>query len=357
MAEQIYSSISELVGRTPLVRLTRFARQFGLNAELIAKLEYFNPNHSVKDRIALAMIEDAERRGILQPGDTLVETTSGNTGIGLAALAAAKGYKFRVYINDFVSLERTRIIEAFGGEVIPFSTVPGFEAFYEESNGDFVAATRWLAETVIEKDPRIHFTWQLENPANPHSHQLTTGPEVWQDSGGQLDILIAAVGTGGTLSGAGSYLKQQNPQLQIIAVEPGIHSQPSESNPQPLEITGVHAFSNQPAERVPTTFDRSVVDEAFPVETWQAWLAAREVALSEGILIGESAGAVIHAAREVARRPENQGKRLVLLLADGGQTYLSSDLFNHRFNAHQIQHTQAVAKTVSPIEAFDQEQA
>lgn len=342
MTAKIAGSITELIGNTPLLRLSRYASRQHIKAELIAKLELFNPNHSVKDRIALSMIEAAERNGTIKPGDTLVETTSGNTGIGLAAIAAAKGYKFRVYINDFVSIERSQLIQAYGAEVVPFSAIEGFKAFYDASNGDFVAATRWLAEQVTAEEPEVHFLLQLENPANPAIHEQTTGPEIWRDSDGDVDIFIAAVGTGGTLSGTGRYLKAQHPAVQIIAVEPGVGSQPSELRPEPLEITGVHAFSNQPAERIPANLDHRVYDEVIAVETWQAYEAARQLALTEGVLVGDSSGAVLWAAQQVAAREENHGKRIVILLADGGSSYLSTQLFAHQVPAETLKLASAV---------------
>ncbi|MCU5772482.1 cysteine synthase family protein [Erwiniaceae bacterium BAC15a-03b] len=332
----IHNGITELVGQTPLLRLSRFSQQFQLNAELVAKLEYFNPNHSIKDRIALAMIEEAERSGKLKPGMTLVDTTSGNTGIGLAAIAAAKGYKFRVYLHDKLSAERFAILNAFGAEIIPFSQVPGFEQVMADSDGDFVAAARWLADNVILKEANICFTCQLENPANPAAHFNSTGPEIWQQTDGQLDLLIASVGTGGTLSGVGRYLKQQNPAIRLIGVEPGEFSIPDNDNPETREITGVHAFSSVLPERVPLTLDRTLCDEAFAVESWQAIQTAREVAATDGILVGESSGAVLYAAREIARRPENAGKRMVVILADSGLTYLSTGLFDPQQSIGQI---------------------
>ncbi|WP_380178448.1 PLP-dependent cysteine synthase family protein [Kalamiella sp. sgz302252] len=340
MAAFIYGSITELTGRTPLLRLARFGK--GLKADLIGKLELFNPNHSVKDRIALAMIEQAERDGLIKPGDIIAETTSGNTGIGVAAFAAAKGYRFRVYINDFVSVERSKIIQAYGAEVVPFSTVPGFADYYEASDGDFVAATRWLVAQVKEAEPHVHFLQQLQNPANPQIHERTTGPEIWRDTDGRLDIFVASVGTGGTLSGTGRYLKEQNPAIRVVAVEPGAGSQPSDRRPEPLEITGVHAFSEQPPERIPPNLDHQVYDEVIAVETWQAYQAAREFALAEGVLVGDSSGAVLYAARQLAARPENQGARIVLLLADGGANYLSTELFNHHLPAETLKNATAV---------------
>lgn len=333
----IHNSITELVGNTPLLRLSRFRQQFNLPAEILAKLEYFNPNHSVKDRIALSMIEEAERSGRLKPGDTIADSTSGNTGIGLAAIAAAKGYPFRVYLHDKLSEERFQILRALGAEVIPFSQVEGFAEVMEQSDGDFVAASRWLASNVINRQPNVFHTAQLENPANPAAHYRATGPEIWQQTGGEVDIVIAAVGTGGTVSGVGRFLKQQNPAIQVIAVEPGPHSIPSAERPDQRELTGVHAFSDVLPERVPPTLDRDLIDEAFQVEHWQAIAAAREVAVSDGILIGESAGGVLHAARQVALRPENQGKRIVVVLADSGLSYLSTGLFNHDITPGQLQ--------------------
>ncbi|RPD99766.1 PLP-dependent cysteine synthase family protein [Candidatus Pantoea deserta] len=342
MAASIYGSITELIGQTPLLRLSRFSEQQGLRAELLGKLELFNPNHSVKDRIALAMIEQAERDGLLKPGDTIAETTSGNTGIGVASIAAAKGYRFRVYINDFVSIERSRIIQAYGAEVVPFSTVPGFADYYASSDGDFVAATRWLVTQVTEAEPDVRFLQQLQNPANPRAHELTTGPEIWRDTQGRLDIFVASVGTGGTLSGTGRFLKSQDPLIHIVAVEPGAGSQPSAQHPEPLEITGVHAFSGQPPERIPPNLDHQVYDETIAVETWQAYQAARQFALTEGVLVGDSSGAVLFAAQQLAARPENEGKRIVLLLADGGANYLSTRLFDHGQPAESLKQATAV---------------
>lgn len=333
----INNSIGELVGNTPLLRLNGFSHRFGLGAELIAKLEYFNPSHSIKDRIALAMIEEAERSGKLKPGDIIADTTSGNTGIGLAAIAAAKGYKFRVYMHDKVSSERFKIMRALGAEVIPFSAVEGFSEVMAQSDGDFVAAAKWLADHVIKREPNVFHTAQLENQANPRAHYATTGPEIWQQTGGNIDIAIAAVGTGGTVSGIGRYLKQQNPAIQVIAVEPGPYSIPTAENEEAAEITGVHAFSDILPERVPLTLDRSIYNEAIAVEAWQATSAAREVALSDGILIGESAGAVLFAAREVAKRPENHGKRIVTILADSGLNYLSTSLFDQNVSIAELQ--------------------
>ena len=327
----INTSIAELVGKTPLLELTNYEKNHNLKAKILVKLEYFNPNQSVKDRIALAMIEDAEKKGLLKPGYTVVETTSGNTGIGLAAIAAAKGYKFRVYIQDNVSQERFQVIRAFGGEPIKLSTVPVIAEVLEETNGDFVAAIGALRERVLAKEENIFFVDQTANPANPGVHEATTGPEIWNDTDGNVDILVANVGTGGTVSGTGKFLKSKNPDIKVVAIQPGPNSIPSEANPEPEEITGVHPFEGVPAERVPSTMDLNVYDEKVEVETIEAFRVAREVAKSDGILIGTSSGAAIHAATRLAERPENEGKTIVAILPDTGLRYLSTNLFNEEY--------------------------
>ncbi len=323
----INKSIIDLIGNTPLLELVNYEEQNELEAELIVKLEYFNPNQSVKDRIALSMVEDAEKKGLLKPGYTIVETTSGNTGIGLAAVAAAKGYKFKVYIQDNVSIERFKVIKAFGGQTIKLSEEPVVAKVLEETGGDFVAAIKVLEKEILSKEKDIFFVNQVSNPANPDTHKATTGPEIWRDTNGKVDILVAAVGTGGTVSGAGAYLKAKNPDIKIVAIQPGPNSLPSDENPEPDEITGVHAFEGIPKERIPATMDLNIYDEKFEVETYQAYEAARAVAKSDGILIGTSSGAVIYAATQIAKRPENKGKRIVAVLADTGLRYLSTGLF------------------------------
>lgn len=323
----IHHSITELIGHTPLLELTNYEQEQQLSAEVVVKLEYFNPNQSVKDRIANAMIEDAERRGLLHKGDTIVETTSGNTGIGLAAIAAAKGYKFRVYIQDQVSEERFRVIHAFGGETIKLGDDPELARILEATQGDFVAACHALHARYANKRGYF-FVDQVSNPANPDVHRRTTGPEIWQDTEGKVDILVAAVGTGGTISGTGAYLKAQNPALQVVAVQPGPDSIPTPEHPAPeTEITGVHAFEGVDDARVPATLDRQIYDEVLSIEGEDAIATARAVAKSDGILIGTSSGAAIHAATLLARRPENRGKRIVVVLADTGLRYLSTNLF------------------------------
>lgn len=324
---KVYESITELVGKTPLLELKNYEKKHGLEAKLLVKLEYYNPNQSVKDRIAFAMIEDAEKKGLLKPGYTVVETTSGNTGIGLAAIAAAKGYKFRVYIQDNVSEERFKVIKAFGGQTIKLSEEPAVARTLAETGGDFIAAIKILEEEVLSKEKDIFFVNQTANPANPAIHEATTGPEIWDDTDGKVDIFVGNVGTGGTVSGTGKYLKSKNPDIQIVAIQPGPNSLPSDENPHPEEITGVHPFEGIPAERIPETFDVTIYDEKFEVETYQAYEAAREAAKTDGILVGTSSGAAIYAATQLAKRPENKGKTIVALLPDTGLRYLSTKLF------------------------------
>lgn len=328
---RINKSIAELVGRTPLLELTNYEKKNNLEAKILVKLEYFNPNQSVKDRIALAMVEDAEKKGLLKPGFTIVETTSGNTGIGLAAIAAAKGYKFRVYVQDNVSKERFQVIQAFGGETIKLSEEPAIAKVLQETNGDFVAAIDALRKEVLAKEENIFFVDQVSNPANPAIHEATTGPEIWEDTDGNVDILVANVGTGGTVSGTGKYLKSKNSDIKVVAIQPGPNSLPSDSNPEPEEITGVHPFEGVPKERVPATMNLDIYDEKVEVETIEAFHAARDVAKSDGILIGTSSGAAIHAATVLAKRPENKGKTIVAVLPDTGLRYLSTNLFNEEF--------------------------
>lgn len=326
---KINKSITELVGHTPLLELTNYEKQNSLDAELVVKLELFNPNQSVKDRIALSMIEDAESKGLLKPGYTVVETTSGNTGIGLAAIAAAKGYAFRVYIQDQVSEERFQVIRAFGGKTIKLSDEPVVARVLEETDGDFVAAVNALEQEVLSKEENIFFVNQLANTANPEAHKTTTGPEIWEDTDGKVDILVAAVGTGGTITGTGEYLKTKNPDIEIIGVQPGPDSLPNDERPVPEhEITGVHPFSGIPQERIPDVLNQEIYDEVFEVEAVDGNATARAVAKSDGVLLGESSGAAIYAATQIAKRPENKGKRIVAITADTGLRYLSTGLFD-----------------------------
>lgn len=327
VTNKIKKSILDLVGRTPLLEIVNYEKENHLEAEIIVKLEYFNPANSVKDRIAKAMIEDAENRGLIKNGCTILETTSGNTGIGLAAIAAAKGCQLRIYMQDGVSEERTKVIRAYGAEVIPFSDVPEVVEAMERTEGDFVEVINVFKKVVVEKEENVTFLNQLENEANPKVHRETTGPEIWEDTDGRVDILVATVGTGGTLSGAGTYLKSKNPNIKVVGAEPGIASIATLDNPDVVEITGVHRFSDVGEERVPANVDRTVIDEVIEVETWEAYQAARAVAKSDGILVGTSSGAAIWAATRLAKRPENKGKRIVAILPDTGLRYLSTDLF------------------------------
>ena len=324
---KIYQSVTELIGGTPLLEIKRYEARHDIPAQILAKLEFLNPNQSVKDRTALSLIEDAEERGVLHPGDTIVETTSGNTGIGLAAIAAVKGYKFRVYIQDQVSRERSQVIEALGGEVIKLSQVPVIAKTMEETGGDFIAAVKALKEEVLSKEEGIVFVDQLSNPANPLVHERTTGTEIWEDTDGKVDILVAGVGTGGTISGTGKYLKEKNPAIKIVAVQPGPDSRPGPDNATPDEIDGIHPFEEVPKSWVPDTMDTEIYDEYINVEAKDAYRVARELAKTEGILVGSSSGAAVYAAEKIALRPENKGKRIVVIIPDTGLRYLSTKLF------------------------------
>ena len=324
---KIYQSVTELIGGTPLLEIKRYEARHDIPAQILAKLEFLNPNQSVKDRTALSLIEDAEERGVLHPGDTIVETTSGNTGIGLAAIAAVKGYKFRVYIQDQVSRERSQVIEALGGEVVKLSQVPVIAKTMEETGGDFIAAVKALKEEVLSKEEGIVFVDQLSNPANPLVHERTTGPEIWEDTDGKVDILVAGVGTGGTISGTGKYLKEKNPAIKIVAVQPGPDSRPGPDNATPDEIDGIHPFEEVPKSWVPDTMDTEIYDEYINVEAKDAYRVARELAKTEGILVGSSSGAAVYAAEKIALRPENKGKRIVVIIPDTGLRYLSTKLF------------------------------
>ncbi len=306
---KIAKSLTDLVGNTPLLELRNYRKLHDLKAQIIVKLEYFNPASSVKDRVALAMIEDAEERGILKPGATIIEPTSGNTGVGLAFVSAVKGYKLILTMPDTMSIERRNLLKALGAKVV---LTPGAEGMK--------GAIR-KAEELKAANPGSLIPQQFDNPANPAIHYKTTGQEVWRDTDGQVDIFVAGVGTGGTVSGVGKALKEKNPAVKVVAVEPA--SSPVLSGGQ----SGPHKIQGIGAGFVPTNFDRSVVDEVLPVSNDDAIRASRELSQNEGLLVGISAGAAVAAATQIAQRPENEGKRIVVLLPDTGERYLSTVLY------------------------------
>lgn len=302
---KVYHSISELVGHTPLVQLQRFAAARGLKANLLAKVEYFNPAGSVKDRIACAMLDDAEQRGLLKPGAVIVEPTSGNTGIGLAALAAALGYRAVIVMPDSMSPERVKLIAAYGAEVV---LTPGAEG---------MSGAVAKAEEISARSPGSIVAGQFSNPANPRAHYETTGPEIWRDTDGRVAAFVCGVGTGGTITGVGRYLKEQDPAVRVIAMEPASSPLLSEGR------AGAHAIQGIGANFVPEALDTSVYDEVVTVTDEDALAAMRELARTEGLLCGVSSGAAAFAAREIAKRPEFAGKSVVCLLPDTGERYLS----------------------------------
>ena len=305
----IAKQLTELIGNTPLLELNKFSQAKGIETPVIAKVEYFNPGGSVKDRIALAMIEDAEQRGLLKPGATIIEPTSGNTGVGLALVSAVKGYHLILTMPETMSVERRNLVKAYGAEV---RLTPG---------KDGMPGAIRAAEALRDDTPGSVILQQFENPANPARHYATTGPEIWRDTDGKVDILVAGVGTGGTISGAGKYLKEQNPEVKVIAVEP--KSSPVLNGGQ----SGPHKIQGIGAGFVPNTYDSKVIDEVFDVENDDAIRTGREVAQQEGLLVGISAGAALFAAAEIAKREENKGKKIVVLLPDTGERYLSTVLY------------------------------
>lgn len=313
---KIYNSIVELVGNTPLLRLNRFEEELGIEANILAKLEYFNPTSSIKDRIAVAMIEDAEAAGKIQKGGFFAETTSGNTGISLAAFATVKGYKFQPYMSKNVSEERSKVIRAYGADLVYQEDVPEAKKALDENNGDFVAGTAAIKKKLAEQG--VFVMNQMFNPKNPGGHYESTGKEIWEDTDGKVDVLVSSVGTGGTISGTGRYLKEKNPDIKIIAVEPAAGE---------FDITGIHRFSDVPENHFPGNLDRAVYDEVITAPQDEAKKAAREVARTDGILVGVSSGAALYAAKLLAKRPEYKGKNIAVILPDTGLRYLSTDLF------------------------------
>ncbi len=309
---KIKESALELIGNTPVLKLNRYAKQAGItDVTLLAKLEYLNPAGSVKDRIALAMIEDAEKKGLLKEGATIIEPTSGNTGIGLAAVAAAKGYKAILTLPDTMSVERRNLLKAYGAELVLTEGAKGMKGAIAK------------AEELSKEIPGSVILGQFVNPANPAVHRATTGPEIWEQTGGKIDIFISGVGTGGTVTGAGEYLKEKNPDIKIVAVEPAGSPVLSKGTP------GAHKIQGIGAGFVPEVLNTDIYDEIVAIENDDAFAEGRAFAVSEGILVGISSGAALKAAVILASRPENKGKTIVALLPDSGDRYLSTPLFNN----------------------------
>ena len=307
--KKIYESAEELIGRTPLVRLKNYSRECGIGVPLLAKLEYFNPAGSAKDRVAREMIDDAERRGVLKPGSVIIEPTSGNTGIGLALVAAVRGYRAIIVMPETMSEERRLLMKAYGAELVLTDGAGGMSAAIAK------------AEELAREIPGAFIPGQFVNPANPEAHRLTTGPEIFEDTEGEVDIFVCGVGTGGTITGVGEYLKSKKPSVRIVAVEP------ADSPVLSGGSAGAHGLQGIGAGFIPEALNTEVYDEIVTVTTEEAYCAARALGRLEGILVGISSGAALHAAREVARRPENRGKNVVVLLPDTGDRYLSTPLF------------------------------
>ena len=306
---KVYTSITQLIGGTPLVELKNYEAENKLEAKILAKLEYFNPAGSVKDRIAKAMLDDAEAKGLLKPGATIIEPTSGNTGIGLASVAAARGYKIILTMPETMSVERRNLLKAYGAELVLTDGAKGMKGAIAK------------AQELAEATPGSFIPGQFTNPANPAVHRATTGPEIWADTDGKVDIFVAGVGTGGTLTGVGEYLKAQNPNVKIVAVEPAGSPVLSKGVAGPHKIQGIGAGF------VPDTLNTKIYDEIIPVENEDAFTTGRAIARKEGVLIGISSGAAVYAATVLAKRPENKGKTIVALLPDTGDRYLSTPLF------------------------------
>lgn len=306
----VYKSALELVGNTPLVEANNFVKENELKAKVLVKLEYFNPAGSVKDRIAKAIIEDAEAKGKLKEGSVIIEPTSGNTGIGLASIAAVKGYRIIITMPETMSVERRNLMKAYGAELVLTDGSKGMKGAIDK------------AEELSKEIPNSFIAGQFVNPVNPATHKATTGPEIWKDTEGKVDIFVAGVGTGGTVSGTGAYLKEQNPNVKVVAVEPASSPVLSKGEAGPHKIQGIGAGF------VPDTLDTSVYDEIITVENEDAFSAGRAFAKQEGVLVGISSGAALHAAKVLAERPENEGKTIVALLPDTGDRYLSTPLFS-----------------------------
>ena len=306
---KIYQTADQLIGKTPLLELTHIEKELGLQAKIVAKLEYFNPAGSVKDRIAKAMIEDAESRGLLKPGSVLIEPTSGNTGIGLASVAAAKGYRLIITMPETMSVERRQLMKAYGAELVLTDGTKGMKGAIAK------------AEELAKEIENSFIPGQFVNPANPAVHKATTGPEIWEDTDGEVDFLVAGVGTGGTVTGTGEYLKEQNPNVKVVAVEP-------ETSPVLSKgVAGAHKIQGIGAGFVPDVLNTEVYDEIIPVSNENAFATGKLIGRSEGVLVGISSGAATWAAIELAKRPENKGKTIVVILPDTGDRYLSTPLF------------------------------
>lgn len=307
---KIYTSATQLIGHTPLLKVVNYMKDQNIEGvELLAKLEYFNPAGSVKDRISLAMIEDAEKKGILKPGSTIIEPTSGNTGIGLASVAAAKGYRTILTLPETMSVERRNLLKAYGAELVLTEGAKGMKGAIAK------------AEELEKSIPNAVILGQFDNPANPAAHAATTGPEIWEDTDGKVDIFVAGVGTGGTVTGIGTYLKSKNPNVKIVAVEPADSPVLSGGQPGPHKLQGIGAGF------VPSVLNTSIYDEIFTVTTEQAFSTGRLIAHKEGILVGITSGAALYAAAQIGKRPENAGKTVVALLPDSGDRYLSTPMF------------------------------
>lgn len=307
---KIYQSAEQLIGKTPLMELSRLERSYNLSARLLAKLECFNPGGSVKDRVALAMLDDAEQRGILKPGAAVIEPTSGNTGIGLAAVAGTRGYRVIIVMPDSMSIERQKLMTGYGAELV---LTPGKEG---------MAGAVRKAEELSASIPGSFVPGQFDNPANAMAHYRTTGPEIWSDTDGHVDVFVAGIGTGGTITGTGRFLREQNPDVKIVAVEPACSPLLSQGKAGPHGLQGIGA------NFIPAVLDTSIYDEVFPVQEQDAYQAARALGRTEGLLVGISSGAALHAATELAKRPEYAGKTIVAVLPDTGERYLSTPLFD-----------------------------